>query len=135
MRLLLTFVASAGDWLLRTGRPAEAVGPLALAHDHPASDHETRARARQLLAAAAERLPPAVYDGAVARSRGADPGGMAARLVPVLTEAPATDSAPPAAAAEGGAAARPPPAAGALAEPLTAPELAGLAVGPPRPTH
>lgn len=115
MRLMLTYLASAGHWLLQTGRPAEAAGPLALARDHPASDHETRARARRLLAAVAAALPPEAYAAAAGRGHDTDPADVVSRLMPMLTMSPHTDHAPPQ-----------PPLAGALPEPLTARELAVL---------
>jgi LuxR family maltose regulon positive regulatory protein len=133
LRLLLTSLASAGDWLLQMGQPTEAVGPLALVRDHPASDPETRARARQLLAAAAKTLVPAVYDAAVARGRDADPAHLAAHLVPLLTVprptnavsmAPATLRDEPLTAAPAATPHR--VGAGSLPEPLTARELAVL---------
>ena len=122
MRYVSTFLTSVGDWLLQTGRPTEAVGPLALARDHPASDPETRARARHLLVDAAAALPTAVYAAAVGRGRDADPADLAARLLLVLTAPPAADPAPSPA---------PPRRASidaieALSAPLTARELAVL---------
>ncbi|HEX5502342.1 MAG TPA: tetratricopeptide repeat protein [Thermomicrobiales bacterium] len=133
MRLLLTLLASTGDWLLRSGRPAEAAEALALADAHPASDHEIRDRTRQLLVAVAAVLPPAAYAAAVERGRGTAPTDLAARLAPLLAEPPAA-APPPAPPAAGDAvapltppAARPPPdPASALPEPLTARELAVL---------
>ena len=129
MRLLLAALVHAGDWLLQTGRPDEAVGPLALAAAHPASDHETRARARHLLADAAAALPPQDYDAAVARDEGADPADLATRLVPLLTAPPLADPAPaatPAAGGEGVPAPTNTTLAAPLVEPLTARELAVL---------
>ncbi len=84
-RLLLTFLVSAGDWLLRTGQPVEAISALVVAHDNPASDRETRDRAEQLLAAVASQLPEAEYDALVERNRGHDPSELAAALIPLLT--------------------------------------------------
>jgi ATP/maltotriose-dependent transcriptional regulator MalT len=123
MRLMLTFVVSAGDWLLLTGRPAEAVRMLALAHAHPASDRDTRARAQQLLATVA--LPPEVYAAAIERGRDADPCAVKDDLVHMLT-APTvhpdqvTPGSPPLPAPPAMA------AASLLAEPLTERELAVL---------
>jgi predicted ATPase/DNA-binding NarL/FixJ family response regulator len=122
MRLLLDLLANAGDWLLQTGRQAEAVRPLALAQTHPASDHETRARARQLLAIAAAALLPEAYDTAVERGQSVDPADLAALLTHALTAPLPTDlaSALPSSAPQHPAA---PPA---LVEPLTERELAVL---------
>lgn len=119
MRLLLTFLASAGDWLLQTGRPAEAAATLALAQTHPASDHETRARARQLLATIAGVLPPEDYAVLVERNQGVDPSDLAAQLIPMLTALPVAEAAPPSAPPA-------PAAASSLAEPLTTRELSVL---------
>jgi ATP/maltotriose-dependent transcriptional regulator MalT len=113
MRLLLILLASAGDWLLQTGQPAEAVGPLAIAQAHPAGDRETRARAAKLLATVAGALPPDIYAAAIDRHQGRDPAEQAAQLIPILTRQPATDE--PATPDQ--------PAPSALVEPLTAREL------------
>jgi DNA-binding CsgD family transcriptional regulator len=132
VRLILAFLASVGDWLIQTGRPAEAAESLALAGDHPASDHETRARARHLLAPVAPILPPGAYAAAVERGRGADPADLALRLVPMLTEplavlpAPIAQPAETEAAARGRAAIAPSIPMSILPEPLTARELAVL---------
>jgi DNA-binding NarL/FixJ family response regulator len=91
MRHLLALLASAGDWLVRMGRAEEAAVPLALVHDHPASDHEARARARNLLAAVAAALPSATYDAAAARGRQGDPVDLAVRLAHLLDAPPASD--------------------------------------------
>jgi LuxR family maltose regulon positive regulatory protein len=118
MRLLFTLLVSAADWLLRTGRTAEAVGPLAYAFAHPASDHETRPRAGQLLATATAALPRDVFDEAVERTRGADPAELAIQLASLLTAplpADVTPVSPPLPVAP----AEPP----TLVEPLTAREL------------
>jgi DNA-binding CsgD family transcriptional regulator len=85
MRHLLIFIASAGDWLLQTGRPTDAAEPLAFAHAHPASDYETRTRARQSLATAEAALPRETYAAAVERGQGDDPADLAVRLIPMLT--------------------------------------------------
>jgi ATP/maltotriose-dependent transcriptional regulator MalT len=113
MRLLLILLASAGDWLLQTGQPAEAVGPLAIAQAHPAGDRETRARAAKLLATVAGALPPDIYAAAIDRHQGRDPAEQAAHLIPILTRQPATDE--PATPDQS--------APSALVEPLTAREL------------
>ncbi len=122
MRLLLTFIASAGDWLLQTARPAEAAGPLALAHAHAASDHETRSRAGQLLTVAEESLPSDIYDAAVQSTIDVDPADLAASLIAVMMApfpAPAREAAPDAPPAERRQTATP----SALIEPLTAREV------------
>jgi predicted ATPase/DNA-binding CsgD family transcriptional regulator len=134
MRLLLAFIASAGDWLLRVGRTADAVEPLTVARDHPASDHETRTLARQHLATAAASLPADAYEAAAERGRDAHPIALATRLAPVLSAPPPASAAPPArpvateqaSAAPAPAAPSPSPTAPALVEPLTARELAVL---------
>lgn len=121
MRLFLDLLASAGDLLLKMGRPAEAAEPLALVYAHPASDHETRTRAQQLLAAAAAALSPEAYSAAVERVQGVDPADLVARLAPVLTTPLPADSIPASPAAHQHTA-----ATRALVEPLTARELAVL---------
>jgi predicted ATPase/DNA-binding CsgD family transcriptional regulator len=132
MRLLCTLLTGAGDWLLQTGRAAEAVEALALARDHPASDHETRSRAQQLLATAAAVLPRKEYAAAVERYRDADPADVASLLLPLLTAPPAAAPAHPVRQPPGGAAASTSPtrshpaSPNALPEPLTARELAVL---------
>jgi predicted ATPase/DNA-binding CsgD family transcriptional regulator len=124
MRHLLALLTSAGDWLLRTGRAEEAVSPLALARDHPASDHDTRERARRRLADAGAALPPGALAAAIAIGRGADPVALATTLATILTVPP-----PPAAPTVTDEATLPPPAAAppapgaALPEPLTAREM------------
>jgi predicted ATPase/DNA-binding CsgD family transcriptional regulator len=126
MRLMLTFVASAGDWLLQTGQPAAAVEPLMLAQTHPASDRDTRSRARQLLAAVQATLAPETYATAVERERSAEPAQLAGQLVPLLLAPPAAGGTPsPRAVEPEPAPVTPPPAAVAVAlvEPLTAREL------------
>jgi len=129
MRLLLTFLASTGDWLLQTGRPAEAAGPLAIAEAHPASDRDTRARARRMLTAVANVLPSEEYAAIVEQSRDADPARMATTLIPLLTAPLATTQTGPA-RTEPWTEATPTPAtptaAGTLIESLTARELAVL---------
>jgi ATP/maltotriose-dependent transcriptional regulator MalT len=122
MRVLLMVLTSAADWLLQTGRPAEAAAPLALACAHPASDHETRPRARQLVAEAAAMLPPEAYKAAVERSQSIDPVDLAALIAPVLT-APLPAGF---ALASSPSAPRYPAATPALPEPLTARELSVL---------
>jgi LuxR family maltose regulon positive regulatory protein len=84
-RIFILLLASAGDWLLQTGRPAEAALPLLFAHNHPASDHETRARARELLADATAVLTSEAYDVAVERSRDVGPAELAEDLISLLT--------------------------------------------------
>jgi predicted ATPase/DNA-binding CsgD family transcriptional regulator len=134
MRLLLAFLVSAGDWLLQTGNPAEAVGPLALAHAHSGSDRDTRARVQPLLAAVASLLPPEVYAALVESNRNADPADLATRLIPMLTAPLATAPAPSLRAEQGdedagaslSTASPAPAAAGTLVEPLTERELAVL---------
>jgi len=113
VRLLLTFLTSTGDWLIQTGQPAAAAGPLALAQTHPGSDHETRIRAGKLLATVEATLPAAEYASAIENSQGADPTELATTLIPLLT-APVTapdDQQEPDAASS------------ALIEPLTTREL------------
>ena len=88
MRVSLMLTASVGEWLLQTGRPIEAVGALALVQDHPAADHQTRTRAKRLLAAASSTVPPDAYDAAVERGREADPISLATFLIPLLTTPP-----------------------------------------------
>ena len=82
--LVIGLIASDGDWLPQTGRPAEATEALALAHAHPASDHESRARVQPLLATAATHLPAEVYAAAAERGRNTDLAEMASRLAPIL---------------------------------------------------
>ena len=121
MRFILTLLTSAGDWLLQTGRAAEAAAPLALARDHWASDPETRERARHLFATVERSLPPPVCAAAIERGRGGDPAELAVRLAPTLTMPPVAAPTQPAEAM------RPVPAgASALVEPLTARESSVL---------
>ncbi len=94
MRLLLKLMASAGDWLLQTGHPTEAVETLALVQAHPAADHETRTRAGHLLNAAMSAVPADVYDAAVGRGREAEPDTVVPFLIPDLTAPPAVGSTP-----------------------------------------
>ncbi|HEY8601373.1 MAG TPA: LuxR C-terminal-related transcriptional regulator, partial [Thermomicrobiales bacterium] len=124
MRHLLALLTSAGDWLLRMARIEEAVAPLALASDHPASDHYTRERARRGLAAAGAALPPGALAVAIDIGRGAAPVELATSLAAILTMSP------PTVAPEVTNKAAPLPAAAApldpeeaLPEPLTAREL------------
>jgi ATP/maltotriose-dependent transcriptional regulator MalT len=123
MRLLLTILASTGDWLLQTGRPAEAIGALVLAETHPASDRETRARARRTLTTVAGMVPPEEYAAIVERSRDADPADMATVLIPMLTSPPAVTRPTPDRTDQGTETIR---AASPLVEPLTERELAVL---------
>ncbi len=95
MRLFLTLMASAGDLLLQTQRPADAVRALALVHAHPSADHETRARAERLLTASSMKIPRDAYDEAYERGRDADPVAFATLLIPILTEPPLIVVAPP----------------------------------------
>jgi DNA-binding NarL/FixJ family response regulator len=133
MRHLLTFIASAGDWLVQTGRFAEATVPLALAQAHPAGDYETRTRARQSLAIAEAALPPETYAAAVERSQDIDPADLAVDLIPVLTAplaAPTRSTQPAredkAAQASSPSASPGPNMASTLVEPLTERELSVL---------
>jgi DNA-binding CsgD family transcriptional regulator/tetratricopeptide (TPR) repeat protein len=127
MRHLLALLTSAGDWLLRTGRAEEAVVPLALACDHPASDHYTRERARQGLADAGAALPLGALAEVLDMGRVVDPVELATSLATILTIPP-----PTAVPTVTNKATLPPPAAAsstpgeALPEPLTARELAVL---------
>lgn len=120
MRRLVGLLASAANLLLQTGRALEAVAPLVVAGSHQASDHETRAWARQLLDAAAAALPAEAFAEAVERGQDGDPLDLAARLDPLLTSrAPLAHELVPAQATRS-------PVAQALIEPLTERELAVL---------
>jgi DNA-binding CsgD family transcriptional regulator len=126
MRLLLTFVASAGDWLLQMGRPVEAAGPLALAEAHPASDRDTRARARRILTTITGILSPEQYAAIVDQNRSVDPADMAIRLIPILTAPLAATCTAPARADHANAgtpAPSTPEAIRSLVEPLTVREM------------
>ena len=121
--LVLAAFATAGELLLRTGRAEQAVGPLALAGQHPAAKQETRERAARLLAEAGGLLPVDLLLSASERGHAGKPAAVARELAALLTAPrPATEvahrtlvhSPPP-----GGV---PPP----LPEPLTERELAVL---------
>jgi predicted ATPase/DNA-binding CsgD family transcriptional regulator len=84
VRLQLTFLTSAGEWFLATGQPADAATPLALALEHPGSDHDTRIRAERLLADVKEALSRQAGDATTERVHSTDPAVLAAKLIPLL---------------------------------------------------
>ncbi|MEW5959292.1 MAG: LuxR C-terminal-related transcriptional regulator, partial [Chloroflexota bacterium] len=65
--LTLAILCGIGELLLQTGQPERGLELLALALHHPASDHETKARAQQRLAHYQTILPPAAFAAAVQR--------------------------------------------------------------------
>ena len=99
LRTLLAFLVGAGEWLHRTGRAEEAARALSVARAHPASDHETRARAGRLLDGLATHLSPG-GTAAGGQTEEDDPVTLAGRLIPLLTAPlPAAPAGPPARAA------------------------------------
>jgi len=110
LRLLLTLLASAGDWLVRTGDIGLATRVLECVLAHPACDPDTRAQARRLLASI-----EGYRAGAPEPQPDTDPVDLVDELIPLLTAPVAADAPAPR-----------PISASALVEPLTARELSVL---------
>jgi len=70
--LALTLLGGMAEWLLRAGQEARGVELLALVRSHPASDQETKVRARDRLAAWESRLAPELFTAATLRGQKAD---------------------------------------------------------------
>lgn len=118
--VLLSLLVSIGKLLILTQRTTRGIELLALAHHHPGSEHDVKARAEQLLKDYRITLTPASYEAAVTRGRQQDLAHMVRTveaMLPTLVMEPQTAVGP-----NGSVTAEQP-----LVEPLTPREMEVLA--------
>lgn len=83
--LIYSLLVDVGQWLMQYDAPALAIEAVALVHQQPASDHETKERARQQLEQWRSRITTDRFEDALQRGAAGDAEALIARVLAELS--------------------------------------------------